>query len=191
MQVKVKKSFFFVLAGIVFLLVAVIMASAAGQPGSDSDPLVTKSYVDQQIAQLNARIGSSGGTGGTGDSQAVDQLRTDVGDLTKFIIDALTNVESLKNRITTLEGGFAVLELKKGQKLLLSGGSEAIMRSGEASAIKGTDGTMIDISSGADLADGAKVVLQHLLISSRNDGRGLVIKSTNAFLLVRGAYSVK
>ncbi len=174
------------------IVLVVSSASGAGQPGSDSDPLVTKSYVDQQITKLTAQIGSgTTGTGtGTVDSAAVAQLQTDVGDLTKFIIDALTEIETLKARVASLESGYTVVEAKTGQKIILSGGSEALLRSGKATAIKGVNGVIVDASSGLDLNDGANVPVQHLLISARTDGRGLLIKS-NSFLLIRGAYTIQ
>lgn len=173
------------------VVLVVSSASGAGQPGSDADPLVTKSYVDQKFAQLSAQIGNGTGTGtGTVDTGAVAQLQTDVGDLTKFIIDALTEIETLKGRIASLESGYTVVEVKAGQKIILSGGSEALLRSGIAVAIKGINGVLVDASAGVDLNDGVNVPVQHLLISSRTDGRGLLIKS-NAFLLVRGTYTIQ
>ena len=175
---------------VLFLLIAVVFAQAAGTPGSSTDPLVTKSYVDQQIAQLSARIGTSGTSTGTGDPLAVDQLRTDVGDLTKFVIDALTDLQDVKGRITKVENGFIVVPAKKGQKLLLGSGTEAILRSGSATAIKGTSGTLVDVSSGLDLKDAANVPVQHLVISPQNDGRGMNIK-TDSYLIIRGAYTLQ
>ncbi len=174
------------------VILVVSSASGAGQPGSDTDPLVSKSYVDQQIAKLTAQIGSgSSGTGtGTVDSGAIAQLQTDMGDLTKFIIDALTEIETLKTRVASLESGYTVVEAKAGQKVLLSGGSEALLRSGKATAIKGVNGVIVDASSGLDLNDGVNIPVQHLLISARTDGRGLLIKA-NAFLLIRGAYTIQ
>ncbi len=181
----------------------ILLASASGaQPGSEMDPLVTKSYVDQQIAALQAGMAAGGGTGTTGgttpstgatpmDSEEVAQLKTDVGELTHFIIDALTGVDSLKARMNSLESGFVVVEVPAGKTILLNGGSEAIVRSGSATAVGGTYGGLADVTSGADLKTGAAITNQHLLISSRSDGRGLKIGPNTVFLLVRGGYSLK
>jgi len=46
------------------------------------------------------------------------------------------------------------------------------------------------VTAGVDLEQGSNVPKQHLLISSRTDGRGLKI-TTNSFLLIKGAYQVK
>lgn len=190
---KKKKVIYPLFAVLLFLLVAVVIAQAAGSPGSSTDPLVTKSYVDQQIAQLSARIGSSGTStgGGTVDSAAVNQLQTDVGDLTKFVIDALTDIENVKSRVTVIENGFVVVQANKGQKLILASGSEAILRSGQATAFKGESGTLVDVSSGTDLLDGANVPVQHLVVTPKGDGRGMTIKSATAYLVIRGGYTVQ
>lgn len=188
---KRKRVLALVICAILCSATLLVVTAGSGEPGSEADPLVTKSYVDQQIAQLSALIAGSGSSGtGSVDSKVVAQLQTDVGDLTSFIIGALQEIDSLKNRVNALESGYIVVEAKAGQKVILAGGSEALLRSGTATAIKGTYGVIADATAGVDLNDGANVPLQHLLISSRSDGRGLTIKS-NSFLLVRGAYTIK
>lgn len=168
-----------------------LFASAAGEPGSDSDPLVTKSYVDQKISELSKQISGSGSSGSTSvNSKTIEQLQIDVGDLTAFVVSALQEINTLKNRVNALESGYVVVEAKAGQTVVVAGGSEVLLRSGSATAIKGTYGVLADATAGKDLNDGDNIPLQHLLISSRSDGRGLRIK-TNAFMLIRGAYTIK
>jgi len=173
----------------------IMLASAAGsQPGSEMDPLVTKSYVDQRIAALAGQTGTSAPSGTTGapaDSEAVAQLQTDVGELTHFIIDALTGIDSLKARMNAMDSGFVAVEVPAGKTVSLSGGAEVIVRSGKAYAVQGTYGGLADVTSGADLKGGAAVTNQHLLISSRSDGRGIQFRTQTAYLLVRGCYTVK
>ena len=177
-----------------FVVIVISSAQGAGQPGSDADPLVTKSYVDQKFAQLSAQIASGSGSGsgsGNVDNATISALQTDVGDLTKFVLDALQEIDYLKGRVDALENGFVTVEAKAGQKIILSAGSEAILRSGAAQTIVGTYGGLVDASVGEDLDEnGMQVTVQHLLISARSDGRGLEIKE-NAWLLIRGAYTVK
>ena len=188
-----RKSRLVTLVCLTFVCTTLIMSSAvsSGEPGSSSDPLVSKSYVDEQISKLASRISSGSSGSGAADSEAVAQLQTDIGDLTKFIIDALEENKALKARVAGLESGFAVVEAKAGQKIILSAGSEAILRSGSATAVKGSNGDLlIDVSAGVDLKGGANIPLQHILISSRADGRGLAVKS-NSYLLIRGGYTVQ
>lgn len=192
MSCKRKNKLVLLICIVTVLACVTLMASAGnGNPGSDSDPLVTKSYVDQQIALLSSQIGKSGGSSsGNVDTEVIEQLQTDIGDLTSFIIGALQEIETLKGRVAALENGFVVVEAKAGQTILLSGGSEAILRSGTATSIEGAYGKLADVTAGDELKQGSNVPKQHLLISSRTDGRGLKI-TTNSFLLIKGAYQVK
>ncbi|HOQ75431.1 MAG TPA: hypothetical protein PK369_02525 [Thermoclostridium sp.] len=176
---------------VLFILVAIVVAQAAGEAGSSTNPLATKDYVDREIAKLAAQINSStGGSSGTVNSAEIEQLKTDVGDLTKFIIDALTRLNDLDKRVTTVENGFVVISMKKGQTLELGGGSEVILRSGSATAISGESGTLVDVSVGKDLNQGVAVPVQHLVIAPKGDGRGLKI-TADAWLIVRGGYTIK
>ncbi len=182
----------YLLFAVLFLLVAVIFSQAAGEPGSSSDPLVTKSYVDQQIAQLAAKINNSSGGSSSGNvnNATVEQLKADVGDLTRFVVDALSGLQELKDRVAVIENGFTVISMKKGQTLVLGGGSEVILRSGQATAISGESGTLVDVSAGKDLNNGVSVPVQHLIIAPKGDGRGLKI-TADAYLIVRGGYTIK
>ncbi|HEY8500164.1 MAG TPA: hypothetical protein VIL89_06060 [Clostridia bacterium] len=179
-------------------------ASTSAQPGSEFDPLVTKSYVDEQIQKLSQKIGSGSGRPSTGtssgsvDEQVINNLRTDVSDLTSLIIEAYMRIQSLEKqnmeliqKVEELEQGFTVVEAAKGQKVLLGAGAEVIVRSGETLAISGEFGGLADVTAAKDLTSGMQVTNQHLLISSRKDGRGLQVVSDMAFLLIRGGYTIE
>jgi len=104
-------------------------------PGSDADPLVSRSYVDQFF-------------------------------------------------------GLVVVELAPGQRLEAVGGTEIILRSGQARAVASASGGLCDVTAGKDLAQNERIVANHLLIVPRTDGRGLLAE-TKVFVMVRGPYSVK
>lgn len=202
-----KKSNLYLMILIISIFATAIIAQAAtgAQPGSEFDPLVTKSYVDEQIQKLTSKIGktqpSAGGSSsgaGTVDEQVLDNLRTDVRDLTNLIIDAYMQIQTLEKqnyeliqKIETIESGFAVVEASKGQQIVLGAGSEAIVRSGEATAISGMYGGLADVTAANDLTSGVAITNQHLLISARNDGRGIKVVSDVCFMLIRGTYSIE
>ncbi|NLM74634.1 MAG: hypothetical protein GX187_00890, partial [Clostridiaceae bacterium] len=81
MSCKRKNKLVLLICIVTVLACVTLMASAGnGNPGSDSDPLVTKSYVDQQIALLSSQIGKSGGSSsGNVDTEVIEQLQTDIG----------------------------------------------------------------------------------------------------------------
>ena len=202
---------------VLFIVIAFICVTAAftaahaaatsAQPGSEFDPLVTKSYVDEQIQKLSQKIGSgssgsarpSTGTGsGSVDEQVINNLRTDVSDLTSLIIEAYMRIQSLEKqnmelirKVEELEQGFTVVEAAKGQRILLGAGAEVIVRSGEALAVQGELGGLADVTTAKDLTGGMQITNQHLLISSRKDGRGLQVVSDVVFLLIRGGYTIE
>lgn len=182
-------------------------AASQAQPGSEFDPLVTKSYVDEQIQILTQKIGSgtvtgnpSGGasTVGTVDQQVINNLRTDISDLINLTIQAVTRIQDLEKRnleliqkVEELQKGFVVVEAAKGQRILLGSGAEVLVRSGQTKAIQGELGGLADATAAADLSEGALITNQHLLISSRDDGRGIQVTSDKAFMLIRGSYSIE
>lgn len=133
---------------IVFSIFAVTVAAAAAadNPGSEGDPVVTKSYVDSQIARLQ------------GDG--------------------------------TASSTYAVVEVKAGQKLLGKGGTEMVLRSGEATAIDNGANGVSDMTAGKDLMTGQSVGQNHLLLVPKDDGRGIQA-TTDLFVMVRGAYSIQ
>ncbi|MDD3169371.1 MAG: hypothetical protein PHC91_07930 [Eubacteriales bacterium] len=133
---------------IVFSVFAVTVAAAAAAdtPGSESDPVVTKSYVDSQIAQLH----SSG----------------------------------------TVSDTYTVVKVNAGQKVIGKGGTEIILRSGEATAIDNGANGVSDITAGQDLMTGQRVGMNHLLLVPKEDGRGIQA-ITELYVMIRGSYSIQ
>ena len=133
---------------IVLSVFAVTAAAAAADktPGSEGDPVVTKSYVDSQIAQIK-------GSGSVSNS-------------------------------------YAVVEVKAGQRVLGKGGTEMILRSGEATAIDNGANGVSDLTDGKDLMTGQIVGQNHLLLVPKDDGRGIQA-ITDLFVMIRGPYSLQ
>lgn len=138
-----------IVAGLVIVIsvfaVTVAAAAAADTPGSEGDPVVTKSYVDSQIAQIKSGGASS---------------------------------------------SYVVVQVSPGQRLLGKGGTEIILRSGEATAIDNGANGISDMTAGADLMTGQSVGLNHLLLVPKDDGRGIQAK-TDLFVMVRGSYTIQ
>lgn len=139
-----------IVAGLVIVIsvfaVTVAAAAAADTPGSEGDPVVTKSYVDSQIAQVKG----SGAASNT----------------------------------------YVVVQVSAGQKLLGKGGTELILRSGEATAIDNGANGVSDMTAGKDLMTGQSVGQNHLLLVPKDDGRGIQA-ITDLFIMVRGSYTIQ
>jgi len=104
-------------------------------------------------------------------------------------------LEEAEKRLEEIEkyGKFEALELTKGQVLIAGASAELILRGGKALAIGGEGGGLSDITSGtgADVNTDDEVPLNHLLLVSRDDGRGLKVTSEKAWVLVKGPYTIK
>lgn len=140
---------------------------ASAQTGTVNDPLITKSYLDQQLADLVAK-------------ELVKQNGTPA---------APTQAPSSAAETAELK----VVQLQTGQTLYAKAGTELIVRTGKTVAVS-TDGDGIpDVTAGKDLAAGTAVELNHLLIFPR-DGRGIKPASkseASIYVMVRGDYSIQ
>lgn len=145
-------------------LSAVLMTgvSLAAEAGSDRDPLVTLSYlnetffneimrqVDQKIAQRTGQASPSGG--GTSAS-------------------------------------FTVVTLSQGQTLTGGVGCEVMLRIGSAVCVASSDPGLIDETTAATLAGGGALVQNHLYMMTI-EGRGVRATADNVKVLARGSYTV-
>lgn len=210
-------------------LVAVhIIQAATAEPGTDEDPLVTKSYVDQKfesfsgIKELDTKITalttkneeltnkldelatkdeeqikkieelySAGGE----QSKKIEELTKALNELYEKNEEYKVKTEEMETRLASIEtyGKFVALELTENQKLMTGESAEIIMRGGKAKAIGGEGGGLSDITSGTggDVNTDQDVPLNHLLLVSRDDGRGIKIVSKKAWVLVKGPYTIE
>lgn len=162
-----KKLLLILLCGSILTLIFMLSAAATPAPGSEEDPLVTRSYVDRLISEL------TGVQGGAGHQQ----------------VDAIVN--EVLNR---LAGGgvsdtFTPVPMTSGQTLFGNEGTEIILRSGSAVVqASGSDG-LANVTTGVDLGLGEAIERNHMLIVPRADGRG-VHATSDVWLLVKGGFTV-
>ena len=153
-------------------LVFMLSAAATPAPGSEEDPLVTRSYVDRLISEL---MGTSQG-GASLNSQQMDSIINEV-------------VRRLGSEGVTSDT-FTPVHMTSGQILTGHEGTEIILRSGSAAIYaSGVDG-LANVTSGADQGLGEVVERNHLLIVPRADGRGLRAAS-DVWVLVKGGFSIR
>ena len=185
---------------LVVLAIGQIIAATTPEPGSNEDPIVTKSYVDAKISEALSNItvtttensNSTGTTSGSYDSVEIEELQEQI----DVLENALNNFKYLQNsEIANLNAQlgqttFNVVQAFDGQRIYLGEGTECILRYGTATAFPGQGGDLTDISEGLNKGDGSNIYINHLLVSSRDDGRGILITSETAWILIKGAYSV-
>jgi hypothetical protein len=150
------------------VLVAVVAVAAAGGGayaattyGTQTDPLVTVSYLN-------------------------DTLRPSIqSDFDSQLDAALEQMEvSFESDLAGAAGTFQVVSLASGQTLSGGAGCEILYRSGTAAAV----GALLDVSAGAAVTSGSSLTANHLYMTSAS-GDG--VKAGGAVtLLVRGVYTI-
>lgn len=169
----------------ILLTALFINGSADGTiPGSEADPVVTQSYVELKSEQTKYYIDS-----------LIAQNKQEVASLKTQLEQKSTELLELKQKVDQLSGGGSSVAMEsvlivKGKTLLTGAGTEVILRSGAAAALKGVGGGLADVTKGKDLTAGEIVSYNHLLISAREDGRGIKI-TQDAYVMIRGAYTIK
>ncbi|QUH30136.1 hypothetical protein [Vallitalea guaymasensis] len=182
-----KKGYRIIICCLLLIVTGVLYTSTKASsvdPGTIQDPLVTKSYVDEKIAQISNNQGSSSGNN--------QNTNTDI-DYAKIYSEVSMYIDGKLEGIgdNTATAKFEIIELEAGQKLICKDSTEVILRAGSATIIGNETGDGIsDITIGIDLAMGVVVPKNHLLIVPRDDGRGLQI-ATKAYVMVKGEYSVE
>ncbi len=163
----------------VLFLVTVAYAATAG---SQSDPLVTLSYLNNVFT----------GKVGTMVDQAVTDRQTQIQeDLDKEIQEWDAKVKEAIN--DSGQGGsavFSVVTLNKGQTLVGDVGCEIMLRVGTATCGAGGSATgLIDVTGGGTLGDGKALVTNHLYMVTIST-RSVTATSATVKVLVRGPYTV-
>ena len=179
---KKNKSWVILFASAVLLTASCFAAVFADDavPGTSADPVVSKSYMDAQIGELQTQIG---------------ELQTK--------IEALQSGSSSQTQTPSGEGEaegesapsvqapkFEVIRAELGQKIIAEASSEIILRSGSATAIAGESGGVSDVTQGIDLDTGVEVSKNHLLLIPVSDGRGIYCTS-QCYVMVKGAYTLE
>ncbi|APB73975.1 MULTISPECIES: hypothetical protein [Paenibacillus] len=162
-------------------------ASSSGQPGTADDPVVTKSYVDQKIAQAIK--------GGVPASNTSSKTTSSNAPATNTTSNTTASGTSSAGKASTPEQTEAlkVVDVKPGQKLIAKAGSEFILRNGYAVVYSMDASGAIDITSGTEIVHNQALEKNHLLSFPR-EGRGIQVKEGQKFglvVMVRGGYTVQ
>ena len=151
-----------IMAAVLILAVGIgVGAYAASNFGTQADPLVAKSYLDQTV---------------TPKLQSEFQTKLDA------------QVEIMEQQISAQSAGlnFVSVSLTNGQTLKGSIGCEIILRSG--TAVSSGAAGLSDVTDGKLIATGTALTANHLcMVSAQGDG---VKASSSVTLLVRGSYTI-
>lgn len=186
------------------IMVAALMITGLGaiaaEYGSQSDPLVTLSYIEQVLLpkakeDVDDMV-----------KDALEDYEDDLSDQTKSVekyIDkklrsfASGDVdEALVEEIAAViaekmdteapsNAPWAVVDVPAGYSVVCQGGVQVILRAGQASCI----GSLVDLSNGDGLNNGGALLANHLYAA---DGQGNVVYTAQGCtLLISGSYTIQ
>lgn len=186
------------------IMVAALMITGLGaiaaEYGSQSDPLVTLSYIEQVLLpkakeDVDDMV-----------KDALEDYEDDLNDQTKSVekyIDKKLRsfasgdvdealVEEIAKAIAdqmdaaaSTNAPWAVVEVPAGYRVVCQTGVQVILRAGQASC----SGSLVDLSNGEGLADGGALATNHLYAA---DGQGnAVFTAQGCTLLISGGYTVQ
>ena len=154
--------------GMIMLATLVVGSSvyaAKGDAGSSNDPLVTKSYVDSKVTQLQKTV-----------------------EVQASMIDLLT--QEINNMGKEESSRYEVVTVPAGQSIVGKQGTEIIVRSGNGQVLASDGGGLQDMTEGTDLLGGSEIPKYHLVIIPREDGRG-IYATKDLIVMVRGGYNIQ
>lgn len=84
---------------------------------------------------------------------------------------------------------YNLVNVKAGQKIIGSEGTEFVLRMGSGTIVATENGGVADLTDGLDLQNGSSVPANHQLLSPKNDSRGIRM-ATDGIILIKGTYTV-
>ena len=191
------------------VLVAVLMIAGLGaiaaEYGSQSDPLVTLSYIEQVLLPKTQKDVDKSVSNAMGDfedalsdsnrsiqSYIDKKLRSfAAGDVDEELIDAIAAsiLEQTGDSITAGEASWSVVQVPAGCTVVCEVGVQAILRVGQATCVAGGSPGLIDLSNGETLANGGALAANHLYAVSVQ-GRG-IYTAQGCTLLIAGSYTIQ
>lgn len=167
----------------------ITISDASSQLGSADDPVVTKSYVDQQIQKaLGGSSSSSVGNTSNNNSSSKNNTPTPVAPPVSTAPTPTTPSLTPSTTMTT-----KVVEIRPGKKLIAAAGTEVIVRTGKAVVYSSDKNGILDLTAGSEMGGSQAIPNNHLLLFPR-DGRGVEVALTqgyNATVLVIGDYKIQ
>ncbi len=178
--------------GVSILIQGTVMATNATSPGSYDDPVVSKSYVDGLMGDVLQDILKL--------QQESEQLRNELDIIENTFANSEINIDNNTEETTDNDNDeikipvqnytYKPVKLTRNQLLLGGEGTEVILRSGSATAYTESANGLSDVTSGDELMNGDNIPLNHVLVIPRDDNRGFTVTETEAWILIRGDYTI-
>lgn len=161
------------------LTVGVVLASGAG---TESDPLITLSYLDTTatpaiLEQVDGKVEAY-------EQQLADTLNAAIETYSQQMDEALAKQEEQQHTAS-----YAVVTLKKDQVLNMDIGCEVMLRIGTAVCVSPSSPGLINTTEGTTLNNEKPLVTNHLYMATIT-GRAVRATANTTKVLVRGGYTI-
>jgi len=172
--------------GFMLALAAILGAAAlAADAGSQQDPLVTLSYLNDTylpsvLAQVDEKLAAR-------DTELTRKLAEQIRQMEEKL--AARYGSGTGNAASGVASVFSVVTLSKGQTLQGQIGCEVMLRVGTAVCVADTAPGLVDTTGATTINGGAALVKNHLYMMTI-EGRGVKATADTVKVLVRGAYTI-
>lgn len=165
---------------VIFLAVAltagVLAMSVYAAYDSGVDPIISLSYLQKyKTEEIDPEI-----------SSMQEQIRLLQEQLQAYADGQGTTVSSSMEE-------YEVKEVHAGDRIYASMATDIMLRAGGAVAIvpATAGGDIADYTDGSEIADGEAIPVNHMLLIARGDGRGILITTDVAYIMVRGSVTIE
>jgi hypothetical protein len=171
----------FVLSAMTVILMAATLfnvAALAEGEGTQSDPLVTLSYINNVFTKYVMNI-------------FTQELDTRVAELEEDINEKVAAIEAAYGKTGEIaeRSTYKVENLSDGQTIVCQRGTEIMLRLGKAYVIAPASPGLIDTSTASILENGKYLVANHMYMVTINDRA--IKASGNTYVVIRGDYVIK
>ena len=165
-----------VLAVIALISGATFLAIAA--PGSQEDPFITLSFLNNSFKpQVLAEVGSI-------EQEISDAMDVKIAELEARLWETMGNAEQSPSSADI----FSVVTLSRNQSLTCSVGTEIMLRIGTATGV-GSAPSLVNYTSGETLAAGTTLEANNMYLITI-EGNGIRATADSVRVLVRGNYNI-
>ena len=171
-----------VLLGMAALTLTVGGVIAAGE-GTQADPLITLSYLDQTA--LPAVTQQVEGKAAAYQEELAGKLDQAIQQYTARMEELVGDESAQQHNVT-----YAVVTLKKDQVLKMDIGCEVMLRIGTAQCVSPSAPGLINTTTGSTLNNGNELQVNHLYMSTIT-GRSIKATANTTKVLVRGGYTIE
>lgn len=161
------------------LLAAAALAAGGSSAGTEGDPLVTLSYINEVFTDY-----------------VTGQFRASLEEKTQSVTDRLESRLSELEAMAEESGGavaagetYEVVTLSDGQKLICQRGTELLLRVGSARVVAGDTPGLVDTSTTGNLENGESLTKNHMYLVTIN-GHGIRAEGI-VKIVARGEYEIQ